>query len=111
MRSNEFSITVMRGFIQSALKVEDVITTRQTAARCIKRFLETKYICWRYILWSWKTSKVTDQVLEIVQQQMRVDDGTTAIQLLNFLTSHGVSINLSTIIRCRTRLEWTFRGS
>ena len=95
--------------IQSALKVEDIITTRQTVARFIKRFLETKSICRRY--GSGRPSKVTDQVLEIVEQQMRVDDETTAIQLHSLLTSHGISISLSTIIRSRTRLGWTFRGS
>ena len=42
---------------------------------------------------------------------MRDDDETTATQLCKLLTSRGISISLSTIIRCRSMLGWTFRGS
>ena len=95
--------------IQSALKVENIFTTRHTIARFIKRFIETRSICRKE--GSGRPSKVTDQVLELVEQQMREDDETTAVQLHHLLTSHGIYISLSTIIRSRTRLGWTFRGS
>ncbi len=42
---------------------------------------------------------------------MRADDETTATQLHVLLTSHEISISLSTILRNRTILGWTFRGS
>jgi len=42
---------------------------------------------------------------------MRRDDETTASQLHVLLTSLGYSLNLRTILRCRTSLGWTFRGS
>ena len=42
---------------------------------------------------------------------MRKDDETTAHQLHQLLVSRGYSISLRTILRCRTALGWTFRGS
>ena len=42
---------------------------------------------------------------------MRRDDETTASQLHVILTAMGYSISLRTILRCRTSLGWTFRGS
>ena len=42
---------------------------------------------------------------------MQHDDETTAMQLHRLLTDHGYSISLRTILRCRTSLGWTFRGS
>ena len=42
---------------------------------------------------------------------MRRDDETTASQLHVLLTSLGYSLDLRTILRCRTSLGWTFRGS
>ena len=47
----------------------------------------------------------------MVEEQIRLDDETTAHQLHKILTSKGYSISLSTILRCRTSLGWTFRGS
>ena len=42
---------------------------------------------------------------------MTRDDETTATQLHRMLVDNGVDISLSTILRCRTSLGWTFRGS
>ena len=42
---------------------------------------------------------------------MREDDESTAHQLHNLLVSKGYSISLRTVLRCRTYLGWTFRGS
>ena len=42
---------------------------------------------------------------------MRADDETTAYQLHRLLNEKGYSISLRTILRCRTALGWTFRGS
>ena len=42
---------------------------------------------------------------------MRLDDETTAYQLHGLLTEKGHSISLRTILRCRTALGWTYRGS
>ena len=95
--------------IQSALKVENIYTTRQTIARFIKRFMERGSICRKE--GSGRPSKITAQVLELVEKQMREDDETTAVQLHALLTLHDISISLSTILRSRSILGWTFRGS
>ena len=42
---------------------------------------------------------------------MNADDETTAHQLHVLLTSKGYNLSLATILRCRSTLGWTFRGS
>ena len=42
---------------------------------------------------------------------MRKDDETTAMQLHTLLVNRGYRVSLRTILRCRTSLGWTFRGS
>ena len=42
---------------------------------------------------------------------MELDDETTAVQLHSLLSKKGYSISLPTILRCRSSLGWTFRGS
>ena len=75
---------------------------------------------------SGRPSKVTAEIKQINEEQMRRDD-ETAYQLhcllsekgyLRQLTSYtacylrrGTAIFLRTILRCRTTLGWTFRGS
>jgi len=50
-------------------------------------------------------------VLELVEWAMRADDETTAVQLHAMLISCEIRISLSTILRSRHLLGWTFRGS
>lgn len=42
---------------------------------------------------------------------MQLDDETTAVQLREILKKKGYTLSLSTILRCRKRLGWSFRGS
>ena len=56
-------------------------------------------------------SKVTAEIKEIVERQMRTDDETTAYQLHHLLTDKGYTISLRTILHCRTALGWIFHGS
>ncbi len=91
------------------MRVEGLYTCRQTAARFIKPFIATGTIAHKE--GSGRPSKITDQVLQLVEQRMREDDETTATQLHVLLTFSGVQISLSTILRSRTLLGWTFRGS
>ena len=60
---------------------------------------------------SGRLSKVTSRVKELVEEQMQMDDETTATQLHTLLVSKGINISLKTILRCRKSLGWTFRGS
>ena len=89
--------------IVSALKVEDIRTTRQTVARFLRRFLQTQTIARKE--GSGRPSKITPQVRYIVDQAMKNDDEH------KLLTARGISISFSTIIRCRSMLGCTFRGS
>ena len=54
----------------------------------------------------WSTQQDHHEIKCVVEEQMRLDDKTTAHQL-----QKGYSISLRTILRCRTALGWTFRGS
>ena len=58
-----------------------------------------------------RPTKITPAVKAVVDAQMRLDDETTAIQLYALLQLKGFNISLATILRARTALGWTFRGS
>ena len=60
---------------------------------------------------SGRPSKVTTEVKAVIERQMRIDDETTAYQLHSLLVSEGYQISINTILRCRSSLGWTFRGS
>ena len=60
---------------------------------------------------SGRPTKITNFVLQLVNQQMRINDETTATQLYDILLRHGISISLSTVLRSRQQLGWTFHGS
>ena len=60
---------------------------------------------------SGRKSKLTDEVKKVVEEKMREDDETTAMQLHQLLTARGYTMSVRTILRCRTDLGWTFRGS
>ena len=42
---------------------------------------------------------------------MQRDNESTAIQLHKLLVSRGYKISIRTVLRCRSSLGWTFRGS
>ncbi len=54
---------------------------------------------------------MTAPVKALVEQQKRDDDETTAVQLHALLLRHVHTRTLKTVLRCRTALGWTFRGS
>ena len=60
---------------------------------------------------SGRKNVITDEVQQIVEEQMRHDNETTASQLHVHLTSLGYTLKLRTILCCRMSLGWTFRGS
>ena len=62
-------------------------------------------------LGSGRSSKVTLEIKRLVEQQMRLDNETTASQLHSMLVSKGYNLSIKSIIRCRSSLGWTFRGS
>ena len=58
-----------------------------------------------------RPTKMTAPVKALVEQRMRDDDETTAVQLHALLLRHGHTMTLKTVLRCRAALGWTFRGS
>ena len=95
--------------IAKLLRAEHISCTRVGVAFFLKKFLQTGTITRR--LGSGRPSKITTEVKQIVEQQMQLDDETTATQLRQLLVSKGYTISLRTILRCRIALGWTFRGS
>ena len=55
--------------------------------------------------------KTTQQVKEIIEEQMQKDDETTASELQQILQVNGIHLSHSTIVRCRRKLGWTYRGA
>ena len=60
---------------------------------------------------SGRPTKMTAPVKALVEQRMRDDDETTAVQLHALLLRHGHTMTLKIVLRCRAALGWTFRGS
>ena len=102
-----------RGFraptIKTILAEDGILTSREGIHKFIERFKESGCLLRRP--GSGRPSKLTAEIKAIVEQQMRTDDETTAYQLHALLTAKGYSITIRTVLRCRTSLGWTFRGS
>ena len=95
--------------IANELQKERLKCSRVGIYKFLKHYRETGSIGRK--VGSGRPSKVTAEIKQIVEDQMRLDDETTAYQLHRILTEKGYSISLRTILRCRTALGWTFRGS
>ncbi len=95
--------------ISKKLRQEGIETSRRGVSKMLARFEETGTICRRE--GSGRPTKITPAIKAIVDAKMRLDDETTAIQLYALLRLKGFNISLATILRARTALGWTFRGS
>ena len=60
---------------------------------------------------SGRPSSLSESTRQLIEEQMRADDETTAIQLYRLLRDKQIDVSLSTILRGRKALGWTFRGS
>ena len=95
--------------ITKYLHVEGIVASRRGVAKFLNRCLRRGNIA--RLPGSGSKSLITDEVRRVVEQQMRLDDETTASQLFVHLRNLGYRLNLRSILRCRTSLGWTFRGS
>ena len=72
-------------------------------------FVEAQLASWGERSWSWMWR------LPCLSPPVRLEgagnDETTALQLFHVLKSKGHALSLRMILRCRTVLGWTFRGS
>ncbi len=95
--------------IVKSLKEEGLVVTVSGVCRLLLKYHQTGTIARRP--GSGRPSKITIDVLRIVEGQMRLDDETTAIQLQKILLDAGHPLCLQTILNSRQKLVWTFRGS
>ena len=95
--------------IVNLLQQENMKASRWGVAKFLKRFVDDGTILRR--IGSGRPSKITAEIKTIVDEQMKRDDETTAFQLHRLLTEKGYSLTCHTILRCRTKLGWTFHGS
>ena len=92
------------------LRDESIKVSRQTVWALLKRYKYTMTVC--RMPGSGRPPKTSDPcVMAIVEKKMRQDDETTAAQLHRLLEASGVHISVTTILRSRLKLGWTFRGS
>ena len=92
------------------LSKEGIVTTRKSVAAFLRRYEIDGTIERRQ--GSGRSTKLSMEVLRIVETQMRTDDETTAVQLHKLLASLGRhEISLTTILNSRRLLGWTFRES
>ena len=95
--------------IAKALEEERLSYSRYGVTKFLKEYQATGSIVRQP--GSGRPSKITAEIKRIVEEQMRLYDETTAHQLHRLLVEKGYLISLRTILRFRTALGWTFRGS
>ena len=110
-RSREFLFHHLRGehkapTIAKLLRSEGLSARKQGVAEFLKWYESRGTI--KRKPGSRRPSKVTAEVKRTVEEQMRLDDETTATQLHALLNCRGNSLSLRTILRCRTSRGWTF---
>ena len=91
------------------MKEERLVVTVSSVCRLFKKYQETGTITHRP--GSGRPTKLTPEVLQIVEAQMQRDDETTAVQLQKILVDSGHPLCLQMILNSREKLGWTFRGS
>eukprot|EP00731_Ephydatia_muelleri_P038430 Em0758g5a len=95
--------------ILKRLQEEGMLATRQGIWKFIKKFNSDGKIGRR--LGSGRKTNIISEIKAIVNEQMKKDDETTASQLHALLISRGYYLSYRAILRCRSALGWTFRGS
>ena len=88
---------------------EGIATSRSGVAEFIHRCNATGTTARR--AGSGRSSVITEEVKEIVEDAMRRDDETSASQLHVLLVQRGYTLSLRSILRYRTQLGWTYRSS
>ena len=95
--------------IHQRLISEGIPCTRENIHRFLQRFEVSGGIHRKP--GSGRPSSITTEIKAMVEEEMQRDDETTAIQLHELLVSRGYKISIRTVLRCRSSLGWTFRGS
>ena len=96
-------------FVAKALREEGISVSCVGIHKLLTKYQATGSVVRRDV--SRRPSKVTETISELVEAQMRKDDETTAKELQKLLADNGFSLSLRTVLRCRSSLGWTYRGS
>ena len=88
--------------ICNLLKAENLSCTRENVFLFLKRYAENHSIARKP--GSGRLSQVTAEIKALFEQQMHIEDETTAHQLHRLLQSRGYKISLCTVFRCRRYL-------
>ena len=95
--------------IAALLQQERLVASRRGVQNFLDRYGKTGTIARKP--GSAPPVKATAEIRDMVEAQMRLDDETTAVQLHKLLEDKSYDLSLRTVLRCRTALGWTFRGS
>ena len=95
--------------IVDLLQKEDIQVSRRSVSDFLIRFKQTGDIARR--AGSGRPSKQTEDVKAIIETAMHVDDETTVKELWEQLSTQGIFLSQRTVLRCRTDLGWTARGT
>ena len=97
------------GNIVEVLKAEGLKVPKKTVWKTIQKYKSHGTI---YRLpGSGRPFKLSDDVITLIEEQMKRNDETTATQILKMLEERGHKVSLTTIIRARKNLGWTFHGN
>ena len=95
--------------ISKLLHSEGIIASRRGIHKFLKLFAARRTTARRP--GSGRPFTLTGQIKQEVERVMQEDDETTATQLHQMLIQRGYNVSICTVLRCRTALGWTFRGS
>ena len=95
--------------IVQILKSEGIVTCRQTVWRLEKHINAHDTII--PLPKPGRPTKITDYVLQKVDEAMTQDDETTAKELVTALRTGGISLSEFTALKARRSLGWTTRGT
>ena len=88
---------------------EDIRTTKQGVRQFLKHYQRYGTIARKP--GSGFAPKLSPTNQKLIEDAMQADDETTATQLQAKLAAHNVYVSLTTILRSRAQLGWTYRGS
>ena len=95
--------------IAKLLRSEGITASRRGIHKFLRLFAERRTTARRP--GSGRPFILSTEIKNEVERIMEEDDETTATQLHQLLTQRGFNVSIRTVLRCRTALGWTFRGS
>lgn len=95
--------------IQKKLGEEGIAVSRISIWKFLRQYTVSQ--CLSRKEGSGRPTKLTPEVMRIVEGKMSEDDDTTAYQLHKILKDQGFIISITTVLRCCDSLGWTFKGS